>query len=101
MVVGDDYGTPVYGWGDPEPVQVRAWAAPRTREPKLAGHDRLVVDVEVYADEPLVHHRDKMILAAELGDDDPVYLVEGEPEDYTHGPWGGGGYVINLRRVEG
>lgn len=94
---GEDYGTPVYGWGQPEPVQVYGWAAPTSTEPKLAGHDRLVVDVEVFAPEASVHHLDRVVLP------DGEYTVEGRPEDYTHSPFPGGegGYVWNLRRVEG
>lgn len=45
---GDDgYGDPVDSWSDPVERRVHGWSTPRTSEPKLAGHDRDVVDVEL------------------------------------------------------
>ena len=63
----------------------------------MAGHDRVVVDVEMGAPVGTVAlPRDKFVL------DGKTYRVEGEPEDYNHSPFGGQpGIVVNLRRVEG
>lgn len=93
----DAHGNPVESWGAPEDVAVYGWAAPNSTEPKLAGHDRVVVDVEVYAPTSFAGPRDKVTLPA-----GKTYRVEGEPEDYNHGPFGWQpGYVVNLSRVEG
>jgi hypothetical protein len=48
----DEYGNPVESWGQPESLSVCGWSSPGTggrygSEPKLAGHDRVVVDVEL------------------------------------------------------
>lgn len=45
----DAHGNPVEGWAAPVDRAVHGWAAPTTDEPKLAGHDRDVVEVELYA----------------------------------------------------
>jgi hypothetical protein len=48
----DEYGNPVESWGLPEPLRVCGWSSPASggrygAEPKLAGHDRVVVDGEL------------------------------------------------------
>lgn len=50
----DDYGREVSTWTPAKdqpgtPVDVYGWANPSNAEPKLAGHDRVVVEVELYA----------------------------------------------------
>lgn len=93
----DSHGNPVDSWGDPVDTPVYGWASPSSSEPKLAGHDRVVVDVEMGAPVGTVAEpRDKFVLGGR------TYTVEGEPEDYNHSPFGGQpGIVVNLRRVEG
>lgn len=44
----DAHGNPVRSWAEPVPVSVFGWAAPKSTEPKLAGHDRVIVDVELF-----------------------------------------------------
>lgn len=44
----DEYGNPTETWADPVPIDVFGWAAPKSTEPKLAGHNRVVVDVELF-----------------------------------------------------
>lgn len=84
--------------GEPGVSQkVYGWSAPSSTEPKVAGHDRVVVDVELLAPP------DFTVSAHDLVDlPDGVYEVVGQPEDYNHGPFGfTPGLVVNLRRVEG
>ena len=47
----DDYGNPVESWATAVDRKVHGWSAPRTSEPKLAGHDRDVVEVELLVPE--------------------------------------------------
>lgn len=77
---------PVYGWG-----------APQRSEPKLAGHNREVVEVELLVP-PEFDCKARDILILE-GDE---HEVIGGPEMFDHNPfgWNPGG-VINLRRSNG
>ncbi len=47
----DDYGNPVESWDAAVDRRVHGWSTPRTDEPKLAGHDRDVVEIELLAPE--------------------------------------------------
>lgn len=74
------------------------WAAPISEEPKLAGHDRVAVDLELFVP------KGTTATAHDLWDvDDKQYEAVGEPEEYNHGPFGmdDNPLVINLRRIEG
>lgn len=75
-------------------VKVAGWAVPRSDEPKLAGHDRRTVQVELYAPVGLFRPQDAVMLP-ERGD---VLEVIGEPENYEHNPfgWAPGLEVVNL-----
>src|SRR5690606_34434598 len=94
----DDMGVPTEGWSDWAPHKVYGWGAPQTAEPKLAGHDRQVVEIEVLVppDFPALSHRAQARL------DGGVFDVLGSVERYDHNPfgWDPGG-VLNLKRVEG
>lgn len=93
----DDHGNAVAGWADPVEKRVYGWGAPGGAEPKLAGHDRVVVQVELLVPPAFeCSPRDRMVL------DGLEYDVIGPVEAYDHNPfgWNPGG-VINLRRVEG
>src|SRR5690606_40801396 len=83
-IIGEDWGSPVYGHGEPFDWPVFSWAVSATDEPKVVGRDRTVVDVEVFAPTAPVDHRDLVALP------DGDYQVEGLPEDYTHSPHGFG-----------
>lgn len=78
-------------------VAVYGWSTPSSVEPKLAGHDRVVVDQE------LLVPPENTIGAHDLVDlPDGQYQVIGEPEDMNNGPFGWQpGKVVNLRRVTG
>lgn len=47
----DDYGNPAESWAAPVDRKVHGWSTPRTSEPKLAGHNRDVVEIELLAPE--------------------------------------------------
>lgn len=101
-IVLDDYG-------DPEPVftpakdttgeqvAVYGWSTPSSTEPAVAGHDRVVVDVQLLAPP------DTLIGAYDLVDlPDGQYQVIGTPEDYGTGPFAfAPGVCVNLRKVSG
>lgn len=93
----DALGVPIAGWADPVSHPVCGWATPKSAEPKLAGHDRVTVDVELYAPSDFpAGPRDRVTVGGH------AFEVVGEPEDYTHGPWWNPGVrVWNLRRVDG
>lgn len=75
-------------------VKVAGWAVPRSDEPKLAGHDRRTVQVELYAPVGLFRPQDAVMLPER----DDVLEVIGEPENYEHNPfgWAPGLEVVNL-----
>lgn len=75
-------------------VKVAGWAVPRTAEPKLAGHARRTVEVELFAPVGMFRPQD----AVELPERDDVLEVVGEPENYEHSPfgWAPGLEVVNL-----
>lgn len=86
-------------WADPVGVP-SFWHTGPTHEPQIAGHERVRVDAKVYVSASLpVGPRDKFILPGVDGD----FEVEGEPENYEHGPFGftPGVVVVNLRKVTG
>lgn len=90
-------GNPTETWADPVSVDVYGWAQPTSSEPKIAGRDQVIVDLEVYA--PASFRPGPYDL---LAVDGAGYTVEGEPEDYNHGPFGfTPGVVINAKRAEG
>ena len=75
-------------------VRVAGWAVPRSAEPKLAGHARRTVEVELFAPVGTFRPQD----AVELPERDDVLEVIGEPENYQHNPfgWAPGLEVVNL-----
>lgn len=79
-------------------VKVAGWAVPRSDEPKLAGHDRRTVQVELYAPVGLFRPQDAVVLPERVD----VLEVIGEPENYEHNPfgWAPGLEVVNLGGTE-
>lgn len=79
-------------------VKVAGWAVPRTAEPKLAGHARRTVEVELFAPVGMFRPQD----AVELPERDDALEVIGEPENYEHNPfgWAPGLEVVNLGGTE-
>ena len=77
-------------------VPVYGWSTPSTTEPKLSGHDRVVVDVELLAPNFTPAPQDLIDLP------EGRYEVVGVTQDYNHGPFDfAPGAVINLRKVDG
>lgn len=66
-------------------------------EPKLAGHDRVIVDGAMIGPPDIVSAHG-IVTHTTLG----RFEVVGEPEDYNNNPWWSPGLVVyNLRRTEG
>lgn len=82
------------------PRKVYGWSTPDTTEPPLAGHDRVIVDVELLVPEGFpAKPRDVIDLPAGPSGQ---FEVVGEVRDYNHGPFAWRpGSVVNLRRVDG
>lgn len=79
-------------------VAVYGWSTPDSTEPPVAGHDRVMVDMQLLAPP------NTSITAHDLVDipDEGQFEVIGDPLDFDTGPFGfRPGLVINLRRVEG
>jgi hypothetical protein len=91
----DAHGNAVPSWSEPVQKSVYGWGAPDTSEPKVAGYERVVVEVELLVPPGFqCQSRDRMVL------DGVEYEVIGMPEMFDHNPfgWNPGG-VINLRAV--
>lgn len=82
---------------DADPVKIAGWASATSDEPKVAGHDRLTVDVELYA-RPGDFSEGDAVRMDQYG----LLEVIGHPEDYNHGPFGFDPdlVVVNLRRAD-
>lgn len=93
----DAHGNPVEGWLPAVERRVYGWGAPQSSEPKLAGHDREIVEVELLVPPGfVVAARDRIVL------DGVEFDVIGGAEHFDHNPfgWNPGG-VINLKAVSG
>lgn len=79
-------------------VTVAGWAMPTTDEPKLAGHERRTVTLELYAPTSIFEVGD----AVEIPGRDDVLEVIGEPENYESNPfgWKPGLEVVNLAGIQ-
>lgn len=94
----DAHGNEVQTWAAPVEQRVIGWSVPNSVEPKYAGADRTIVDVELYVPPSFtIGPRDRVSLPGGW-----LFEVAGYPEDYTHGPFNfRPGLVVNLVRVEG
>lgn len=92
----DGHGNEIDDHADPIEKKVFGWEPPKSTEPALAGHNRLVVDIKLYAPRSMgVREHDKVIL------DGVEYDVVGLPEDPNNNSWWAPGLVtVNLHRVE-
>lgn len=81
----------------PAKVSVAGWAQPQGAEPKLAGHQRQTVDVELFAPIGVFSEHDAVILP----DSGRRFEVVGAPGSYEHNPfgWEPGLEVINLAYI--
>lgn len=97
-VVVDALGKRVPGVPLRDEIAVSGWSVPRSDEPKLAGHDRLVVDLELLAPVGQFRPDDKVEIPGE-----GVFHVVGRPENYEHSPWASDWSpqteVVNLKQV--
>ena len=91
----DAHGNTVDAYAEPVPRYVYGWAPTSSTEPKTVGPNRVVVDLEVFSPFTL-QPKDRVVVHGR------TYEVEGECEDWNHGPFGHRpGFVVNLRRVDG
>lgn len=93
----DEFNNPVDAWENPVQQPVIGWEPPQSDEPKLAGHDRVVVELELYAPPDFIAGpNDRVTINGR------TYLVIGYPEGTDGNPfeWAPG-KTVNLRRVEG
>ncbi|MFF1531488.1 head-tail adaptor protein [Cellulomonas sp. NPDC058312] len=94
----DDLGNPTEGWGTAVETSAVWWtpSSVATSEQKMAGHDRVVVDLVMVVDSATaVGPRDRVVI------DGRDFEVIGYPEDFDHGPWWQPGRKpVNLRRIE-
>lgn len=79
-----------------ETVLVFAWAQINPQEPVVAGHERLQVDVQMFAGPGGFLPDDAVVLDA-----GPPFEVIGETLNYDNNPWWSPGVeVVNLRRSQ-
>ena len=101
--VMDDYGelTPVFTPAKDAPgtsYKVFGWSVPSSREPAVAGHDRLVVDVQLLAPPDFPAGPYDLIDIPDLGQ----FQVIGLAEKNDANPFGWNpGMTVNLRKVSG
>lgn len=101
----DAHGNPIVTYTPPlsepgTPVPVYGWFVPSSTEPVLAGHDRVIVDVQLLV--PPGFPAGPRDVVDVPGGPAGQFTVVGYPEDYTHGPFGWApGAVVNLRKVDG
>lgn len=109
--VEDDWGNTVAGWADPVVKKFITWASYATSEPKLAGHDRDVVDAGIIVYPPTNLHvpetqrwfgdppkpQDRIVI------DGLEFEVIGDPERNDKAWWDCTilNWVINLKAVSG
>lgn len=92
----DSHRKPVYEDVDREAL-VAAWYPPTADATRFTGtRDAVIHDLDVLATTDLgVKHNDHITIAGKK------YRVEGDPEDFNHGPFGyQPGYRISLFRAE-
>lgn len=91
----DELGNDVFADVE-KPVEVAGWSTPSSEEPKIAGHKRLVVVVEVIAPPGEFTEGDAIKI-------EPYGLLEvaGTPETYSHSPfgWDPGLVIVNAGRT--
>lgn len=94
----DAHSNQVDAWAAPVSQKVYGWSLPDSREPKVAGHNRVTVRLEVYVPPQFdVGPYDKVTVPGHEELD-----AVGDLEDYNHGPFGfEPGFVLNLGRVDG
>ncbi|CRY79885.1 hypothetical protein SAMN05421776_11759 [Nocardia farcinica] len=99
----DPRGSLIESWDFPVSQSVIGWAAPQSTEPKVIGHDRVVIEVELFVPPGFrVGPKDRVIIPATGVMPAKEYFAVGYPEDFCFGPFAfQPGYVVNLIRAEG
>ncbi len=96
-VAVDAHNNPIEGWAPPVEVRVFGWEPPKSTEPVVAGHDRVIVELLMYAPQSMnaqAHDRVRI--------NGKQYEVIGEDSDPNNNPFFIPGMVsLQLRRVEG
>lgn len=92
----DSHGNATDTWGAAVTQAVHGWSGP-SDEPGERGRDAVTWDLKLYAPPGfVVGPRDRVIVLGK------TYEVEGDVEDFTHGPFRfAAGLRVSLRRVEG
>lgn len=97
--VKDEFGNYPETYSDPIPWDVRSIDPISSREPGLQFRDMSTIVHVIQADKTAAvpGYRDRVIV------DGKEYAVDGEPDDWTRGPWGNpaAGVTVYLKRVEG
>lgn len=93
----DELGNEVESWSAAESHLVFGWEPPVSTDPELAGHDRVIIDMKLYAAQSMnPGPRDRVTL------DGRRFEVIGYAQDPNHNPWWRPGLVtVLLKRVEG
>lgn len=97
---GDDgYGNATDSWGSASDWRVRSIAPGSMEEPGRTNRDLSVVEFTIHADASadVPGVRDLVVV------DGVEYAVNGEPDDWTRGPWANpaAGVAVELRKVNG
>lgn len=92
----DSYGNPFDAWGEGEPVEILGFDPGSVSEPRLPGHERVVVEPTIYlpAGEVVASH-DRVTVRGLL------FEVDGGTREWSHPHLSPAGGVAMLRRVEG
>ena len=92
----DAHGNVVETWGPAEQVGIYVFDPGSTSEPRLPGHDRVVVEPTIYGPFGLPFEpRDHCVARGE------TFEVEGVTRDWKHPSGLTPGSVVSLRRVAG
>lgn len=94
----DSHGKPTDTWSEPGPAQpVYGWASAGTSEPAEPNRSAVTHDLDLLVPPGFTcAPRDRIDVAGS------TYEVEGELEDFTHGPFGfAPGGRVRLRKVDG
>lgn len=94
----DAHGNEIEDWGPSEDVGIYEFNPGSSSEPRVSGHDRVIVEPELFGPYGLPFAPfDKCIV------DGATYAVEGEAARWRNGQAGGitPGAVVKLRRVDG
>ncbi|RLP74354.1 hypothetical protein D9V32_13480 [Mycetocola tolaasinivorans] len=92
----DPHGEPIGEYLPPQRLGIYALDEGSSSEPRMPGHDRVIVEPTIYfpmGKEP--GHRDRITARGK------VYEVEGETRNWPHPNQGPKGAVISVRRVDG